>query len=471
MLSSVNKIVYALLLIVLSGSDAFSQYKYTRFTVDANGGFSIPNTSITGTAGGYGELGIRMATSRYLSGRLAFGAGTLTGSQQVEQITGPRDNVANYTKYNASYYYFSGSGLLNLERVFKLRNVSRLFHRLNPYLVVGAGYMYPDIKVNRVDGQFKNYKNNVRFITNNFGLDFKYFLSNRFDLSFGAEYKLVQTYYLDGAYSDKKLDGMTNAYIGLSYNIGASADRKHLEWFNLDGKEDVMFVPFNDDLKKGDEPIADNKKPETDTEPKADTTTIIAQETTPAKADSLIAQVTEQKDTVTTPVSDIVVKETVKEPLVVVPDTKEIQVKETVKDPVVVVTTPDAIDTAEIRKIGRHTDIKGKPETTTPKQVAVTPKAQPEAGLSLNDIDGIVRPMGKYNVIVGTYAGAKYAYPFRDKVRKQGFQAALFKDSDRSKMVRVCVYYGDDRKEANKQLRSYMGKFNGQAWIHIYDPK
>ncbi len=453
MFSSVKKIVYVISLIALSGGDAFSQYTYTRFTVDANGGFSIPNTSITGTAGGYGEIGFRMATSRYLSGRLAIGIGTLAGSQDVDGITGPKDNVANYTKYNASYYYFSGSGLLNLERVFKLRNVGRLFHRLNPYLVVGAGYMYPDIEVNRVDGQFKNYKKNVRFIANNFGLDFKYFLSNRFDLSFGAEYKLVQTYYLDGAYSDKKFDGMTNAYVGISYNIGASADKKHLEWFNLDGKEDVMFVPFNDDQKKGDEPLADNKKPETDTEPKTDTINIVTQETVPNKVDSSIAQVVEQKDTVTTPADDILVKETV-------------------KDSMLVVINPDAlVDTAEVRKIGRHTDIKGKPETTTPKQVAVTPKPQPEAGVSLNDIDGIVRPMGKYNVIVGTYAGAKYAYPFRDKVRKQGFQAALFKDSDRSKMVRVCVYYGDDRKEANRQLRLYMSKFNGQAWLHIYDPK
>lgn len=459
MFNSVKKTICALVLIILSGSNAFSQYKYTRFTVDANGGFSIPNTSITGTAGGYGEIGFRLATIRYLSGRMAIGLGTLTGSQHVERITGPRDNVANYTKFNANYYYFSGSGLLNLERVFKLRNLGRLFHRLNPYLVVGAGYMYPDIEVNRVDGQFKNYKKNVRFIANNFGLDFKYFLSNRFDLSFGAEYKLVQTYYLDGAYSDRKFDGMTNAYVGVSYNIGASADRKHLEWFNLDGKEDIMFVPFNDDLKKGDQPLADDKKPND----KIDSSDAIAKETIPSKADSLIAQINKPNvDTTTTiPATDIVLT---KEPVMIIDTTKNQAV-------VVAPSKQELInlDTTELRKIGRHTDIKGKPETTPKPAVVAAPK--PEAGSSLNDIDGIVRPMGKYNVIVGTYSGAKYAYPFRDKIRKQGFQAALFKDSDRSKMVRVCVYYGDDRKEANRQLRSYMSKFNGQAWLHIYDPK
>lgn len=456
MFSSVNKIVYTLILIVISVSDAFSQYKYTRFTIDANGGFSIPNTSITGTAGGYGEIGFRLATSRYLSGRMAIGLGTLTGSQHVERITGPRDNVANYTKYNASYYYFSGSGLLNLERVFKLRNVGRLFHRLNPYLVVGAGYMYPDIEVNRVDGQYKNYKKNVRFIANNFGLDFKYFLSNRFDLSFGAEYKLVQTYYLDGAYSDKKFDGMTNAYVGISYNIGASADRKHLEWFNLDGKEDIMFVPFNDDLKKGEEPIADRKQ--------LDTATIITSDNVPAKSDSTIAQNEKPKDEI-----DLVNNNNSKEPIMVInTDSNKAIVTTPITDRQDVVVLED---TTEVKKIGRHTDIKGKPETS-PKQVVVTtPQQKAEPASSLNDINGIVRPMGKYNVIVGTYSGAKYAYPFRDKVRKQGFQVALFKDSDKSKMVRVCVYYGDDRKEANRQLRLYMSKFNGQAWLHIYDPK
>lgn len=457
MLSSVKKTIYALVLIILSASNAFSQYKYTRFTIDANGGFSIPNTSITGTAGGYGEVGFRLATSRYLSGRMAIGLGTLTGSQHVERITGPRDNVANYTKFNANYYYFSGSGLLNLERVFKLRNLGRLFHRLNPYLVVGAGYMYPDIEVNRVDGQFKNYKKNVRFIANNFGLDFKYFLSNRFDLSFGAEYKLVQTYYLDGAYSDRKFDGMTNAYVGISYNIGASADRKHLEWFNLDGKEDIMFVPFNDDLKKGDQPLADDKK----TNDKIDSSNAIAKETIPSKADSLIAQVNKAKQDTTT-AADILLT---KEPVMIVDTNIQVVVASPGNQDLI------SLDTTEYKKIGRHTDIKGKSETTPKPVVVAAPTTKPEAGSSLNDINGIVRPMGKYNVIVGTYAGAKYAYPFRDKIRKQGFQAALFKDSDRSKMVRVCVYYGDDRKEANRQLRLYMSKFNGQAWIHIYDPK
>ena len=446
MISFYKNIVTVVLLFLLSFGNAYAQYKYTRFTVDVNGGFSMPNTSITGTAGGYSEIGFKVAPSRFLAGRLALGVGTLKGSQQVDIITGTRDNVANYTKFNASYYYFSGSGLLNLERVFKLRNLGQFFHRLNPFLSIGAGYMYPDIEVNRVDGQFKNYNKNVRFIANNFGLDFKYFLSNRFDLSFGAEYKLVQTYYLDGAYSDKVYDGMTNAYIGVSYNLGASANRKHLDWFNLDGIEELMFVPFQNNIKQGDEPIADSKKP------LIDTTISLVKEIIPSDADSIFAKTNDIK-------------------IVNIDSITNNNQKIDDKNPVVVITTPETNDTSEFKKFGRYSDIKGNPDTITEIKVAISPNSKPKEGILLNDIDGIVRPMGKYNIIVGTYAGSKYAYPFRNKLRKQGLQAALFKDSERSKMVRVCVYYGDNRKEANRQLRSYMSKFNGQAWLHIYDPK
>jgi hypothetical protein len=209
-----------------------------------------------------------------------------------------------------------------------------------------------------------------------------------------------------------------------------------------------MFVPIDNRIKQGEVPIVESKNP------LIDTISALVKETVinPIDVDSNLAQIQEP---------NIINNDSI---------TKNNQ-KTDDKNPVVVITTPVTTDTSEFKKFGRHSDIKGKPETSASVQVAVSPKSQPKKGISLNDIDGIVRPMGKYNVIVGTYAGAKYAYPFRDKMRKQGLQAALFKDSDRSKMVRVCIYYGDDRKEANRQLRLYMNKFNGQVWLHIYDPK
>lgn len=450
-----KSIVWILILTLLSTGEAIAQYKYTRVSLEVNAGVSVPNTSITGSLGAFSELGVRVASSRYLSGRLSFGVGKLSGSQDVKELVFPRENIDNYTKFTTTYYSFSGSGMLNVERLLNLRNAGRKFHRLNTFLVVGAGYMYPDVEVNRVDGQYKNYKNNVRFITNNFGLDFKYFLSNRFDLNLGAEYRLVQTYYLDGAFSDKKYDGMYNGYIGISYNIGANSDKKHLEWFNLDGKEDVIFVPFKDEPKKGDDvPIVNEDKPIRDS----------------------LAMVEPDKPNDTP--DDTTDYNAGTKDLPLTPDTQE--PKMVIKhdsNTTIVISQSVVEDTVVSRKIGRHTDIKGrvitKQDTTNKVQNPVVVSKEPavvttNTGL-LNDINGIVPPMGKYNVIVGTYSGPKYAFLFRNKLRKEGFQAALFRDNDRSKMVRVCVYYGDDRKEANKQLRLYMSKFNGQAWLHIYN--
>lgn len=451
------KITLPILLIMLS-LQAFCQYTYTRYSLDISGGASFPRTSIAGSVSGYTELGFKATLSRFLSLRASGGTGVVHGSQNVSGMTGIPESVSNYTKFNTSYYYITGSAHLNLERLLHLRNHGRKFHRLNPFLVVGSGYMFPDIKVNRFDGRFQNYKKDVRFITHNFGLDFKYFLSNRFDLSVGGEYRIVQTYYLDGAYTDKKLDGLINAYIGLSYNIGASADRKHMEWFNLDGQVDVLFVPEERKVTEPEIPVAKEDEPIVDSSAFA--------------KDTKVSE--EAEDTFN---YNAVENDTTVENLLLDPEKPNQLVDSSNLDPAVA--TYDGH-----KKVGRHSDIRkepGKPKPAAKDSTTVVKAAEPEKAvqpepavkeqMSLNDVDGIVRPLGKYNVIVGTYSGSKYAYLFRDKLRKQGFEAALFRSSSRSKMVRVCVYYGNDRTEAIRQLKTYQKKFNGQAWIHVYDPK
>lgn len=446
------------LLFTMLSLPALSQYTYTRYSLDISGGASLPKTSIAGSLSGYTELGFKGTLSRYLSLRASGGTGVVHGSQNVSAMRGLPESTDNYTKFNTTYYYITGSAHFNLERLLHLRSKGTKFYRLNPFLVVGSGFMFPDIKVNRFDGQFKNYKKNVRFITHNFGLDFKYFLSNRFDLLFGAEYRVVQTYYLDGAYSDKKLDGLTNAYVGLSYNIGASADRKHMEWFNLDGQTDVIFRPDQYENKQPEVPVAKEDEPIVDSSALA---VKDRQNDTPEDTTDYNAK----------PDEEIVPDEQI----VVLDPTKPLELDSS-KQQEVVVADPNAP-----KKVGRHQDIRPVPvpvkPTDTTQVAANKPEATPQTPevvaervpASLNDIDGIVRPLGKYNVIVGTYAGSKYAYLFRDKLRKEGLEAALFRSSARSKMVRVCVYYGNDYKEALKQLKTYQSKFSGQAWIHVYN--
>lgn len=451
----------------LSCIEVMAQYKYTRFSLDVNAGPSLPRTSIPGSLSGYGEIGFKGTLSRFLALRASGGYGTATGSRDVTQMAGKPEAVDNYTKYNTTYTYITASAHINLEKVFRLRKDNRAFHRLNPFLVIGSGLMFPDIKVNRFDGQFKNYRSDLRFVTHNFGLDFTHFLSNRFDLTFGAEYRIVQSYYFDGAFADKKLDGLINAHIGISYNIGASADRKHMDWYNLDGKTDVMFAP--DEEKKKPEPISKVAP--------ADTTTVaIVDKPIDTPEDTVNYAASEQENIELTEGVPPITEST--------PAPKK---DSSTSAP----SKPEEVAATVPKKIGRHVDIRPEPiqpravvenpgaaytsnPTITKETKEAAPAETPEATNSetnLNKIEGIVRPLGKYNVIVGTYSGSRYAYPFRNKLRKQGFEAALFKSSDRSKMVRVAVYYGNDRAEANRQLKLYRSKFGGQAWIHIYDPK
>lgn len=468
-----------LIIIVLSGIEVMAQYKYTRFSVDVNAGASLPRTSIPGSISGFGEIGFKGTLSRYLSLRASGGYGTAKGSRDVTQMVGKPESVDNYTKYNTTYTYLTGSAHINLDKIFRLRKENGGFKRLTPFLVIGSGIMLPDIKVNRFDGQFKNYSSNLRFVTHNFGLDFNHFLSNRFDLVFGVEYRMIQSYYFDGAFSDKKLDGLINAHVGLSYNIGASADRKHMDWYNLDGQTDVIFAP--EEQKKLPEPISQNS-------PKEDTTVALAIADKPIDTpeDTTNHAVSEQENIELTEgvpsVKDTVVvaAATPVEPPATSKPVEPVMAAEPVKP---------AQNTAAVpRKVGRHVDIRPEPiqprvlvdKTDNTEKVAVdqpvvnekpaTVEASAGDG-SLNSIDGIVRPLGKYNVIAGTYSGSRYAYLFRDKLRKQGFEAALFKSSDRSKMVRVAVYYGNNKAEAMRQLRLYQSKFGAQAWIHVYDPK
>lgn len=452
------------LLVSISG---YGQYKYTRFSVDINAGPSLPLTSIPGALSGYSEIGIKGTLSYYLALRAAGGYGFAHGERSVNRMQGAREEVINYTKFRTSYYYFNGSAYFNLDRMLKLRQSMGMFKRLNPFLVVGSGIMFPDVKVNRYDGQFKNYKRDVRFVTHNFGLDFRHFLSNRFDLTFGAEYIMVQSYYFDGAYSDQKLDGLVNAHIGISYNIGASADRKSMDWYNLDGQRDIIFAP--EDEKEIPEPISENPPKDTAQTVAAAVSDIHPEEEQPVSADTALAS-----PDVRAIVSDMNLPK----------DTAPVYIEHFKPNE----SNTQASGTAPYKKVGRHVDIRpngteqaARPvspdrETASPDQAddAKPAQQQPTAETasapgSLNDIDGVVRPLGRYNVIVGTYAGSRYAVLFRNKLRRQGFEAALFKSSDHSKMVRVAVYYGDDRAEALRQLNNYRKKFNNQAWIHVYN--
>ncbi len=460
-------------------STANAQYKYTRFALEGTAGTNYGLTSVPGSFSAFSEIGLRMSVSKYLSGKLSYGVGALRGSRTVNAAVLPIDNVSNYVDYNTTYRYLNGRALINLERVFKLRQHSRFYNRLNPFLVVGGGFMFPDIEVNRVDGQFKNYNKNVRFYTNCYGLDFRYFLSNKFDLTFGTELHVIQTYYLDGAFSDKKLDKFVTGHLGVCYNIGANADRKHLEWFNLDGKEDIIFKPINTNPADPQQPISQIDEPKTPESSNPASTPI----------DSSIAVIAGEKGQLiqidTAQASNAPIVDENNGDVIEVNDSNSNKEPDT-KQPVVVTRVPSNNPTLPASTINPANPVAVAPQTTPS---VVKPATEPNTNItqpvaqeptkpttekaSVAAKPGaviITPPLSRYNVIAATYGGPKYAVLYCQKLRSLGFDANVIKSSQ-SKMYRVSIYHGDERALAFKELgRIRKTEFN-QAWIHIYNPK
>ncbi|TAE87407.1 MAG: hypothetical protein EAY81_04195 [Bacteroidetes bacterium] len=456
------KLFVFILTVLFHNGYVFAQYKYTRIALEGTAGTNYGLTSVPGSFAAFSEVGLRLSLSRYLSGKLSYGVGALRGSRTVNTAVLPLDDVNNYVEYNTTYRYLNGRALINLERVFKLRQRNRIYNRLNPFLVIGGGFMFPDIEVNRVDGQFKNYRKNVRFYTNCYGLDFRYFLSNRFDLTFGSELHVIQTYYLDGAYSDQKLDKFITGHIGICYNVGANADRKHLEWFNLDGKEDVIFRPIEINPTAPQEPISQIDPPKESEKPNApvDSAIAVINEPTPDaiaidSADNTV-DLTIDNDGSIIPVK-VDSSSTVKEPKVT--PTKPIDVQAPPQSTATVVNPPVESKKPVEPMITEPT----KPTTTTP-EIAQQPKQPtPEKPVI------ITPPLSRYNVIAATYGGPKYAVLYCKKLRTLGFDANVIKSS-KSKMYRISIYHGDDRAIALRELARIRKTEFKQAWIHIYNP-
>ena len=455
------KLFVFILTVLLHNGYVSAQYKYTRFALEATAGTNYGLTSIPGSFAAFSEIGLRLSVSRYLSGKLTYGAGALRGSRTVNKAVLPLEDVNNYVKYNTTYRYLNGRALINLERAFKLRQRNRIYNRLNPFLVIGGGFMFPDIEVNRVDGQFKNYRRNVRFYTNCYGLDFRYFLSNKFDLTFGSELHVIQTYYLDGAYSDKKLDKFITGHIGICYNIGASADRKHMEWFNLDGKEDVIFRPIETNPTDPQQPISQidpTKEPEKPNAP-VDSAIAVINEPTPDaiaidSADNSVDLTIDNDGTIVPVKTDT--NSLTKEPTIAPVKPTDVQVPP--QSTTTVVNPP-----VEPKKPVESAIIEPTKPTTAPEVVQQPKQSTPEKPII------ITPPLSRYNVIAATYGGPKYAILYCRKLRTLGFDANVIKSS-KSKMYRISIYHGDDRAIALRELARIRKTEFKQAWIHIYNP-
>lgn len=410
-----------------------AQVSPARFAVEFNGGVPLLLGSLPASLSTYGGLGFRYNLTTAISFQASVNIGTMLGKQNQQIAAFPQpETVSNIKSYRTDFYSYSLRGQLNLDRVLGLRKYNA-FNRINPYIILGAGYTAPrgdGIVAERYFGTTKTYKDGFKdFYTVQGGLALRYYLNPALDLNLGCEFNYTQTYYLDGAFQDKKYDHYLLNYIGINYKIGASKKRQHIEWMN------IRFIE-----KKPRKPRPDNE-----TEP---------------QPDPILAQQERERDSV-----NAAKAETAKDSILAAQTNGA-------KDSVMAATPDDSITAAADTAKREVKTVKDQATLTGGKPVGEPKRAQPKAtnGVAAAS-EGIVETPFKYNVVVGAYQKPKYAFIFRDQMRKKGYeQASIYRTGANSRMLRVVIISTDNKQEALKALRKARKEIDPAAWMQVINP-
>ncbi len=457
-----------------------------RFSMELYGGLPTPLTFFTPSISTFGGVGVKYALLKEVSIGGQFTIGTLSGKNNSANSTLVfPDNNNNYSSFTNNFYQYTIEGQINLERIFNLR---RVFHRINPYLVVGGGIIHTDVKADNINGTKRAYPDN-NFYTMYSGLLVKYYLNPSLDFILGTNFNMSQTYYNDAVPIDRKMDNYLMTYVGVACKFGARKDKQHIEWNNVI-LNDRIYIP--DIEKRQGQPIdaAGNFfvfHKDSIAKLQAQNLVLIA------KAEKLEAKDVAQQQQIDSMQTDVQEMKTMM-------DTLQNQVKQ-LKEQMnnnksgneennkTVVPNPDKKDNQNNKaaKPKPSSSVKqdAKPsvkDATSTKDAEKTENAvtgstadadipSNELTKNLNTIDGITAPVARYNIIVGAYLSQKYAYIFRDQMRAKGYEAAIFKTGANSRMLRVCIFTSEDKTEAIKVMRKARSEVNPGAWMHIYNQK
>jgi hypothetical protein len=475
-------------------SDA--QVRPSRLSFEINAGIPIAISSIPPGISTYGGIGLRYNITTALSLQTSFNIGMLRGSQSVLNIAFS-ERSQNYTKYHNTFYQYALRGQLNLERVFRLRAIMK---KVNPYLTAGIGYTgTTGIEAERADGRLRKY-DNIEFWTVQAGVAFRYYLNPTLDLNIGSELNLTQTAFLDGIPLDGRNDHFILTYVGINVKIGAKKKNQHIEWVNkvYRSKKPHKTKEDPEDLHSDQELTAD--------------------EPDPVYADSLIAETPSARDSAAAAASlkdsELAGKAALEDAAnnanvatgmpkgtagaaktgtTVAAGTVK-GIKKGVKGAaatgairsgslankgtsVIMLASGSTKETRtgrtsiNIKNKGAITangeaGMNGRPGSTAPV-VRINAPVDPKAP-TLNIVENISKPLATYNVIVGAFGKSRNAYRFRNRLRNQGYQSAIFRSDINSQIMRVCIYSTNNQEIALKQLEKARAEVEPGAWIHVY---
>lgn len=484
-----------LLLILILSFGIASKAQYTRLSLDLNAGVPYGLTSIPTTITTYGGIGLKYNISATFAAQISFNYGNLSGTQTASSIL-PYENTNSYiTDFNNSFYSYTLKGSINLEKLFKLR---RYIHRLNPYLTGGLGWTVINDKTDYISGAYTTYTN-IKIYTACVGLQFKYYINPILDFNFGTEFNTTQSYYIDGAPSDKKYDSYLLNYVGVTVKFGSRKDKQFIEWNNVILK-DRMYIPDiekhigqpldeagnyfvfpKDSINKLITQNIEIKKKSDDLELKS---AVLAKKdsTQQIQIDSMQKQLINVRASI----------DTIKAQKVIAQSSDQPNQQPNDKNITPANNNVSGNESSEISKLKnennqlknkindlqqqidqlKHSPNKGGSNPSfNNKQNDNSQVNKTASNEGLNKINDVVAPTYKYNVIAGAYIGEKYAYIFRDKLRAKGYEAAVFKSNTNSRILRVCVLTTENKSEAINMMKKVRSEIDPGSWVHVFPIK
>jgi hypothetical protein len=227
----ISKNTIMLLVCLLSAKISISQ-KAKRLSADLSLGIPVTMFSINSEPVGIYQGGLRysFSPSISISGRLSYNSFFAKPNNPPATVILSEFGAKDLINYKNEFVGISGYLQYNLTKLLGLDKKPK--NKFIPYLSLGAGLLYSKLSQVNTDGNrykmseygskpFRNYQ---------VGLGARYFITSSIDAFASSEFNYIETFWMDGAYADKKNDNYINTSFGISYKIGASKYNNLLDW-------------------------------------------------------------------------------------------------------------------------------------------------------------------------------------------------------------------------------------------------
>jgi outer membrane biosynthesis protein TonB len=377
---------------------------YSKWALDGTIGVPILFTPVGYNFTGMFGLGLRHSFTSSMGLQLNYTRGRVAGDQAVSgtPAAGTPESVKEFNTKLSQY---------TVRAFFNLRNLAgdpQTRMDWNHYAILGAGYTTA-----KGDATFANGSSNTDaklfkspgLQTIVVGYEARKYINYMFDFIAGADFNYTQSKWIDQAGSKPTLNNSLYLHSGVTYKIGTSKDKEHIDW---------AYQNYNNFKDKSTtlEQVPVIEKPAIQ-EPVIDTAKMVAVPVEPA------------------PTPDVVVEPTP-------------------------TPTPDPVPTPVAPTPKPKPVVKPTPAPTASQYEATDDVTPPPAKYNVI--------VACYSATKLSVALANKA-----RLENKGFEPSIYRSSANSKMLRMSIISTDDKNEALKSLRKARKEIDADSWIYMYN--